>query len=215
MTPFNEPAFRRAPLVGILRNFPDDLLAPVVEAFLAAGLTTLEITLNTPNAFEQIRRVQALAQNRLNIGAGTVTSPALLHQALEVGVSYIVTPNLNPLLARTCAEKQIPFFPGAWSPSEILMAHELGATAVKVFPSDTLPTSYYRHLRTQFPHISLMPTGGVSLQTLPELLHAGATAFGIGSPFFPKHLLQEKDWSGLEKHLKSFLMTYQTHRNTL
>jgi 2-dehydro-3-deoxyphosphogluconate aldolase / (4S)-4-hydroxy-2-oxoglutarate aldolase len=201
--------FYSLPLVGILRGCAPEHLPYIIQAVRNGGLRYLEITMNTSGAEDQIRAAIQLSENSLSIGAGTVTSHALLNRALAVGASFIVTPSLNSKVVRHCVESKIPIFPGAFTPTEIFSAWELGATAVKIFPAELAGPKYIRALRGPFPEIPLMPTGGVDLNTLPAFIEAGANAFGIGSPLFRKDRLEARDWPWLEQQTRAFVQTYQ------
>jgi 2-dehydro-3-deoxyphosphogluconate aldolase/(4S)-4-hydroxy-2-oxoglutarate aldolase len=195
MTPaFSSALFDQLPIVGILRGLPADKLQPVMAAVSAGGLTNLEVTMNTPDAAEQIRAACRLAGQAMNIGAGTVTSIALLEVALAAGATFIVTPTVAVPVIESCVQRQVPVFPGACSPGEILQAWELGATMVKVFPADVLGPGYIRALKRPFPQVRLMPTGGVDATSLGAYLRAGADAFGVGSPLFSPGRIAAGDW---------------------
>lgn len=209
MTAPNFSDFNALPLVGILRGCSPEHLPHILDAVRNGGLRYLEITMNTPDAEDQIRAAIQLSENSLSIGAGTVTSLALVDRALAAGATFIVTPSLNPDVVRRCIESKIPIFPGAFTPTEIVTAWELGATAVKIFPAELTGPKYIRALRGPLPEIPLMPTGGVDLATLPAFIEAGASAFGIGSPLFRKDRLEARDWPWLEQQTGAFVQTYQ------
>lgn len=202
--PFSTELFQQLPLIGILRGLPMEKLRPVIESFRDGGLTNLEITMNTPDAGTQIREARTIAGRTLNIGAGTVTSLPLLDEALASGASFIVTPTLVVPVIERCVHLKIPVFPGAFSPTEILRAWELGATMVKIFPADTLGPDFLRSLKAPLPHLRLMPTGGVDLHTLPDYARAGADGFGVGSPLFQPARIAASDWNWLRNQCTAF-----------
>jgi 2-dehydro-3-deoxyphosphogluconate aldolase / (4S)-4-hydroxy-2-oxoglutarate aldolase len=108
-----------------------------------------------------------------------------------------------------CVERGLPVFPGALSPTEIWEAWELGATMVKVFPAEMGGELFLRGLRGPFPKVKLMPTGGITLETLPGLIKAGANGFGIGSPLFQKARIEAKDWGWLEHEVAAYVQAYR------
>ena len=116
---YSPALFEQLPIVGILRGFSRDRLEMIVRAVIEGGLNNLEVTMNSPNAAEQIIAAREMAGAALNIGAGTVTSLALLDEALEAGAGYIVTPALIPAVVKRCVELKVPVFPGAFTPTEI------------------------------------------------------------------------------------------------
>jgi 2-dehydro-3-deoxyphosphogluconate aldolase/(4S)-4-hydroxy-2-oxoglutarate aldolase len=201
---FNSPRFEAIPLVGILRGIAPEKLRSVVEAALGGGLVNLEITMNSIGAADQIRVAREIAGDRMNVGAGTVTSLGLLTEAVDAGASFIVTPTITVPVIEKCVEWGIPVFPGAFSPTEVVRARDLGATMVKVFPADVLGPSYIRSLKAPLPDLRLMPTGGVDLTTLGAFAEAGADAFGVGSPLFRPERIAAGDWDWLQKQCRLF-----------
>ncbi len=198
------------PVVGILRGFGPETTCALLAAARRGGLTLLEITMDTPEATSQIRRAVTDHGSALLIGAGTVTTLERLDQALGAGARFIVTPTLVPSIVSRCVAGGIPVFPGALSPTEIERAWELGATMVKVFPSDGLGPRYIAAIRENLPHVALLPTGGVGLATLPEFLRAGASGVGIGSPLFAKDRVESRDWGWVEERCRAFVEAWQT-----
>ena len=206
--PFSTKLFEQLPIVGILRGLPAEKLRHVVEAVRDGGLTNLEITMNTPGAADQIRAAREIAGSALNIGAGTVTNLQSLEDAFSAGASFIVTPTLVPAVIERCVQLKVPVFPGAFSPTEIQSAWELGATMVKIFPADTLGPGYLRSLKAPLPHLKLMPTGGVDVTTLAAYAQAGADAFGVGSPLFRAERIAACDWEWLRNQCRAFAGAY-------
>jgi 2-dehydro-3-deoxyphosphogluconate aldolase/(4S)-4-hydroxy-2-oxoglutarate aldolase len=176
--------FRQLPLLGILRGIRVADVGPLVEAVTAAGLETIEITMNTEGAAELIRRMRDEAGGRLAVGAGTVLSVAQLQLALDAGATFIVMPTLVLDVLERCRGRGIPAFPGALTPQEILNAWRAGATMVKVFPVGTLGPAYLRALRGPFPDIELLACSGVTAENLAEYLTCGAAAAAFGASVF-------------------------------
>ena len=210
ITPFSTELFQQLPIVGILRGLATETLEPVINAARAGGLTNLEITMNTPGAAGQIRAARALGGRALNVGAGTVTEVGLMEEALAAGASFIVTPALITEVIERCVQLHVPVFPGALSPAEVRRAGELGATLVKVFPADLFGPGYLRSLKSSFPTIKLMPTGGVDLLTFAAYAQAGAEAFGIGSPLFAAQRIAAQDWEWLRTQCRAFAEVYRS-----
>ena len=208
-TSFSRALFQELPIVGILRGFTLGQMTEIVRASLRGGLRNIEITMNTPDAAWQLREAVTVAEGQLNIGAGTVINLELLDQALAAGASFVVTPTLEPKVASECANQNIPVFPGAFSPTEIVRAWELGPMMVKVFPAESVGPGYIRALKAPLPHIKLLPTGGVDLKTLPDFLKAGADGFGIGGPLFDRQRVESCDWTWVEAQCRAFAESYR------
>lgn len=202
---FSWELFKKVPITGIIRHISPEDVRQILPVYQESGLTTIEITMNTPGAEAMLNEAIAQYPDTLNIGAGTVCTEADLEKALDAGAQFIVTPIINKKVIRRCAKKGIPIFPGAFTPSEIYKAWTLGASMVKVFPSTTLGPSYIKELKAPLNQIELMPTGGISLDNMSEFLAAGADGLGIGSQLFDKKLISEKNWSELKEHFQKFV----------
>lgn len=193
-------------LIGILRGIDRATVENIVPACLRGGLDHLEITMNSPGATQLIRRAIELADGKIRVGAGTVLTESQLDSALEAGATFVVTPVVNESIIKRCIASNVPVFPGAFSPTEIVRAWDLGATMVKVFPADQLGPAYIRNVKAPLPHIKLLPTGGVSLETLPAFVKAGADGFGVGSPLFDTGRIAAGDWAWLEARCRAFVI---------
>ncbi|TLV02940.1 bifunctional 4-hydroxy-2-oxoglutarate aldolase/2-dehydro-3-deoxy-phosphogluconate aldolase [Dyadobacter luticola] len=202
---FSEALFAKAPLVGIIRNVALEDLKQILPIFREVGLTTVEITMNTAGATEMIRYAIENEGEGLNIGAGTVCTKDDLDAALEAGAQFIVTPVISKKVIKSCVKKNIPIFPGAFTPTEIYNAWTLGATMVKIYPATSLGPEYIKDLKAPMNQLKLLPTGGVSLENMSAFLKAGANGLGIGGQLFDKKLIQEKNWDELRSHFQQFV----------
>lgn len=193
------------PLIGILRGFDARAVEGIVTAAAAGGLRHLEITMNSPDATALIRRAKELAGDTMAIGAGTVLGVAELDAALDAGAAFVVTPIVNEAVIGRCAALKVPVFPGAFTPTEILRAWDLGATMVKLFPADQLGPAFVKNVKAPLPHIKVLPTGGITLESLPVWLAAGADGFGVGSPLFDQQRIAARDWPWLAGRCREFV----------
>lgn len=172
---------RSSRVVAILRAAAPDRLEAVAAVLVTAGLGTVELPLTTPGALDVLARLRAGDDPRLVLGAGTVLSAAAARDAIAAGATYLVTPTLEPDVLEAATAAGVPVILGAYSPTEILRAHRLGAAAVKVFPAATAGgPAYLRALREPLPDLALVPTGGVGVDDVPAYLQAGALAVGMG-----------------------------------
>lgn len=201
---FSWELFNKAPLVGIIRNVSPEDVKRILPIYREAGLTTVEITMNTPGATDMIRYALENEHYGLNIGAGTVCTKDDLDAALEAGAQFIVTPVLSKKVIKSCVKKGIPVFPGAYTPTEIFNAWSLGASMVKIYPATALGPGYIKDLKAPMNELKLLPTGGVSLENMEAFLKAGANGLGIGGQLFDKKLIQDKNWDGLKAHFLQF-----------
>lgn len=199
---FSSEKFEAAPIVGILRGMDFDTTLNIAEAFAKAGLTTLEITMNSPN-IEKVLPEVVRRFPQLNVGAGTVCTNADLEKAIDLGSQFIVTPIIDTNVIANCVKRGLPIFPGAYTPTEIYKAWSLGATAVKVFPATQLGTTYIKDVLAPLNSIKLLPTGGVSLQNISSFFSAGAYGVGMGSSLIDKKMVALKDYQELQKHFEA------------
>ncbi len=207
--PFSWELFYKAPVVGIIRGLQPDDINQILPVYRKAGLTTIEITMNTAGAEAIIQNAIKHHSEGLNIGAGTVCTLDDLDKALAAGAQFIVTPVINKKVIKACVKQGIPIFPGAFTPSEIYKAWSLGASMVKVYPATSLGPEYIKDVKAPLNQLKLMPTGGISFDNMAAYFKAGADGLGIGSHLFDKTLIQEKDWEGLESHLQDFVERMQ------
>lgn len=202
---FSWELFRQTPIVGIMRHLLPDDVSYLLPIYQQAGLTTIEVTMNTPGAEVILQNALRQFPTGLNIGAGTVCTEDDLDRALSAGAQFIVTPILRKKIIRACVDRGVPIFPGAFTPSEIYKAWSLGASMVKVFPTTTLGPSYITDVKAPLPQLKLLPTGGITTSNMNDFLRAGADGLGIGSHLFDKTLIREKDGSALAAHFGEFV----------
>jgi 2-dehydro-3-deoxyphosphogluconate aldolase/(4S)-4-hydroxy-2-oxoglutarate aldolase len=205
---FNDAAFKKLPVVGILRFFKRAEVEKLVPASIEGGLCNVEVTMNTVGAEDLIRLTVDLMGSKGNVGAGTVTTLETLDRALKAGATFIVTPAVLPDVIQACVQRKIPVMPGAMTPTEILGAWRLGATMVKVFPADQLGPGHIKAVKAPFPEIPLMPTGGVTVETLPAFKKAGADAFGVGGPLFDPKQVAAGNWGWFREQAARFAQAY-------
>jgi len=154
----------------------------VVEAMLAGGVTVVEVTMTVPGAVDLLQELKKQHGGNLLLGAGTVTTAAQAEATIEAGAEFVVSPSLHPEVIATTKKLGKVSIPGALTPTEAITAWDAGADYVKIFPCSAVGgASYLKALLAPFPHLKLIPTGGVTLQTAESFLKAGARALGIGS----------------------------------
>ncbi len=206
-------AFEEIPIIGILRGF--DLKTCVAASIAAAkgGVRMVEITTDTPGYRDIVSAVRAAVDRDVRVGVGTVRTTEELDSAMTAGAEFIVTPVVCAPVIEVCVKANLPIFPGAFSPTEIWTAHQLGATAVKVFPAGSLGVSYVKDLRAPLNGVRLLPTGQVTPARLAEYLAAGAFGCGVGSTLFLPEAVQTGDWPAVSKAAQDFCEVIRSHRN--
>lgn len=164
------------------RLSPPDALS-VAAALVDGGVGAFELTLNEPegDALASIEAVARLAADlALDLGAGTVLTVEAARRAIDAGATFLVMPHLDVELVAWAARRDIPSFPGCATPTEALAGWRAGASAIKLFPASVAGPAFIRELHGPFPEIPLVPTGGVTLETAPTFIAAGAVAVGMG-----------------------------------
>ncbi len=162
-------------VVPIIRAPGRDSALAAVEAIVAGGIDCVEVTMTVEGAVQVIEAVADRYGDRVLLGAGTVLDPETARTCMLAGAQFFVTPSLNLRTIEMAKRYSKPIFPGALTPTEVLTAWEAGADGIKVFPCNALGgPKYIKALKAPFPHIELIPTGGVNLETLPSFLEAGS-----------------------------------------
>ena len=201
---FDLPRFESEPVLGIVRGLNESCLEGVLDAAFAGGLRFLEITLNTPDAFHLINKIN-VKYTKLQVGAGTVLSAEKAKKAIEAGAKYIVAPNFNEEVSTFCAQNKIAYFPGALTPSEIKKAWDAGATMVKVFPASQMGPDYFKIIKGPFDKIKLMAVGGINPENIKDYLGAGANAVALGGSIFSIHRLANRKFEEIQKDITEFM----------
>ena len=174
-------------LLAIIRGTDPGAAVRSALTLAQEGVTLIEVSLTTPDAFGVISRARAELRGTsrpgagVHVGAGTVVSAEDAAQAVGAGADFVVTPAIVPGIA-TVTERGLPLLCGALSPTDVVTAVEQGAVAVKLFPASLGGARYLRALRDPFPEVPFVPVGGVDADAAREYLAAGATAVGVGSP---------------------------------
>ncbi len=208
--------FIRKPVMGIIRGVPSRCIKPLSGALINSGLETVEITMNTAGAEDKIAELRSETKNGLCVGAGTVLSLSHFEKAIKAGAEFIVTPVFIQEVADACAEKNVPFFPGAFTPGEIYQAWGAGACMVKVFPSSTGGPEHIKSVKGPFDGIKLMAVGGISSDNLEAYISSGADAVAFGASIFKPDLLCNGEYGTIEKNIRTFVnetLTYISKYN--
>lgn len=190
-------------VIAIIRANSSEGLLDCARALAEGGLTSIELTMTTPNALRTLEKAAA-AFPEFNFGLGTVTDPQTAHAGIQAGARFIVTPTVSPAVIKTCLDWDVPIFGGALTPTEILATWQCGADAVKIFPAETFGPAYLQSIRGPFPKIALLPTGGINIQNAPQFLQAGALAVAAGSSLVDNKAYDAKDWKTITARAKQF-----------
>jgi 2-dehydro-3-deoxyphosphogluconate aldolase / (4S)-4-hydroxy-2-oxoglutarate aldolase len=146
------------------------------------GILSLELTLTTPDLLDSLSGLVDRYADNADVGVGTVLDTTEASKAIDSGAQYLVTPTMNLPVIDLAVRNQIAVLPGGLTPTELAAGWNAGATAVKIFPAQTVGAGYLKHLRGPFPDLQAVPSGGVDLDASRQWLAAGAVAVSIGGP---------------------------------
>jgi 2-dehydro-3-deoxyphosphogluconate aldolase / (4S)-4-hydroxy-2-oxoglutarate aldolase len=169
-------------VIAVLRASHVSALAPVCDVLVEEGILSLELTLTTPDLLGALPDLAHRYADTADVGVGTILTESEAERAVECGARFLVTPTMNLPVVKLAVERQVAVFPGGLTPTELAAGWDAGATAVKIFPAETVGAEYLKHLRGPFPDLEAMPSGGVDLDATREWLDAGAIAVSIGGP---------------------------------
>lgn len=186
-------------VVGIIRTSSSEELVNVARALRDGGVVAIEVTMTTPGALAAISEIAKQMGGEIILGAGTVLDTETARAAFLAGAEFLVSPVLVPEVIAMCHRYDKVVLPGAFTPTEIYRAWELGADAVKVFPATALGPQFFRDVRAPLPQIKLTPTGGVSLDNAGEFIKAGAAFVGVGGNLVDKKAIAEGRWDALRE----------------
>lgn len=173
-------------VIAIIRRIPRKFMLPTAHALISGGIHMMEITFDHSDergieeTADSIRVLAKELPEEILLGAGTVLSPKEVFLAHSCGARYILSPNMDPAVIRTTKELGMVSIPGAYTPSEIVSAHDAGADIVKLFPAAMLGTEYVKSILAPLPHIPVSAVGGIDEKNIAAFFQAGVCGVGIG-----------------------------------
>lgn len=193
-------------LIPVLRKIPFQTSKELITALIRGGIQAVEVTLDTENALTIIAESRSHFGNEVLVGAGTVLSAEDCKNAIDAGAQFIVSPLLNVEAVSYANSQNIPVIPGVMTPSEIYAAYNAGAKMVKIFPASSVGASFIKDVKGPLSDISIIATGGITLETANSYLKAGADAIGAGSDLLNKQLIADGNWLAIEKAAKQWTL---------
>jgi len=191
-------------IIAILRGDFGGREEEIVSVLIEAGVTAVEVTLNSPNAFDSINRLSAKFGSRIAVGAGTVLRVDEVERVADSGARFIVSPNRNASVIKTTKRLGLVSLPGCFTPSEIVEALDAGADAAKLFPAQSLGIDFIKAMRGPLPDVRLVPTGGVTPEAARSYIVAGAWALGVGSELVGKDVISDEGFESLRRRARAF-----------
>ena len=187
-------------IIAIIRGFAPDVCLKLAEAYAQGGIRFVEVTFNqkAPETWKDtsaaIRAIKARFGGAVHVGAGTVLTEEQLTMCQDAGGEYMITPNVNPALIRSCVAKGLVAMPGALTPSEAVDAWEAGASFVKIFPAGSLGPGYVKALRAPLSHIPFLAVGGISPDNVADFMRVGCVGAGVGGNLTNKEWIAAGAW---------------------
>ena len=198
-------------IVAIVRGFAPDVCLRLAEAYLRGGVRLVEVTFNqkAPGTWADtasaISAIKARFGGEMHVGAGTVLTEDQLSMCEQAGGEYMITPNVNAALIRSCVAKGLVAMPGALTPSEAVVAWDAGASFVKIFPAGTLGPGYVKAVRAPFSHIPFLAVGGVSAENVGDFMRAGCVGAGVGGNLTNKEWIAAGAWDRIADAARLFV----------
>src|ERR1051326_4299279 len=199
-------------LIAVVRTEQTGQVMPICEALLAGGIQAVEITMTVPNALTALREAETRFGKLAAIGMGTVLSAEMARAAVQAGAQFVVSPITKVEIVDAAHALDRPVMLGAYTPTEAQLAWEAGADFIKLFPADDLGPGYVKALNVPLPHLRIVPTGGVNMQTAAAFLNAGCAALGVGSALVSASILRDANWAELTRLAKAFVDLIRTLR---
>jgi 2-dehydro-3-deoxyphosphogalactonate aldolase len=169
-------------IIAILRGITPPETVAVCEALVAAGITMIEVPLNSPDAFRSIEDAAKAFDGRALIGAGTVLSRTDVEQVADAGGRFVVSPDTNPAVITETVNRGMRSYPGVFSPTDAFTAIRSGATGLKFFPAEVLGPKGIKAMKAVLPPaIPLYAVGGANPDNFGEYFAAGCAGFGLGT----------------------------------
>ena len=198
--------------VAVIRTDSVERALRAAEAAVEGGFRAIEITFSFTDAARAVQKLAETNGNDLLIGAGTILKREQVHEAVEAGARFLVSPCVLPEVIDAARELGVAVVPGAFTPTEIYTAYSLGADIVKIFPAVKFGPEYLKAVRGPLPQIPIMPTSGVDASNVGEWFRAGAVAVGaVGSVFDPV-LIRNGGWDEITKRAREFMDAVQAVR---
>lgn len=185
----------------VLRTAAQEKIEDVASALFQGGLSSFEVTFESPLAAQSIKKLKALGRDWL-VGAGTVLDLENAKTAIEAGADFIFCPHLDLELLHFAKERDTLLIPGILTPSELVLALQNGASLVKIFPASLLGPGYLKALRGPFPGLKCIPTGGLSSDNVLAFMKAGAAGVGMGGSLVDSDMIRENNWEALTLEAK-------------
>lgn len=193
-------------VIAVVRKLGVEDALKLVEVYVKAGVHAVEFAFDQHNldswklTADSISMANAHFGKDIAVGAGTVLNLDQLSVAVDAGAKFIVSPNVNSIIIERTKENKLISIPGAFTPSEIEQAYEIGADYVKIFPADALGPNYFRALMAPFSHIKLLAFGGVTPDNINDYIIAGCAGVGVSGLLADRSRIGAGDFASIAEY---------------
>lgn len=201
-----EQRIDKSGVVAVLRGIDEDQISRVSRAIYEAGVGAIEVTADGNRVRKKIAAVdRELDDTDAVVGAGTVLDSATAETVIDAGATFVLAPDCNPDVIRTCNRHDVVSIPGVMAPTEAVTAIEAGADILKMFPATTVGPEHIGALRGPLGDIDIMPTGGISTENVAAFFDAGAVAVGVGSAIVDYDALEAGEMAQVRETAAEFV----------
>ncbi|MCQ6264579.1 bifunctional 4-hydroxy-2-oxoglutarate aldolase/2-dehydro-3-deoxy-phosphogluconate aldolase [Fictibacillus sp. WQ 8-8] len=202
-------------IIAVIRRMPRGQIIPIAESLVDGGVSAIEVTVDSPDAFLVIEELSDQLKGRAIVGAGTVIDSESARLAIQSGAEFLFSPSLHEEVIRMALRYGKVVMPGVMTPSEMIQAIEWGADMVKLFPASVLGAQYVKDVKAPFPHVPVVPTGGIHLDNAASYIEAGAAAVGVGGSLVHAEAVQTKDYTRIQRTAEQFVSIVNGARQSL
>jgi len=203
-------------IVPVVRASSGQQAIQAAEAVCAGGIPIVELTMTVPGAVEVIAQLAKSMGQDVLIGAGTVLDAETAQRCLDAGAQFLVSPGTDLPTIQLAKQNNVLIMAGALTPTEVITAWKAGSDFVKIFPCGTVGgAKYIKALKAPLPQVSMVPTGGVNLETAADFLRAGASALGIGGELISASALKSGNIKAITDSAKQYIVIVQKTRQEM
>ena len=186
------------------------------EAVCEGGITVVEITMTVPGAIELISQLAKSMGSSVLIGAGTVLDAGTAQRCIDAGAEFLVSPGFDLETVKLANRVGKLIMAGGLTPADVITAWKAGSDLVKVFPCGTVGgAKYIKALKAPLPHIPMIPTGGVNLNTAAEFIQAGSAALGVGGELVSAAALASGNTAEIVENARKFVAIVRETRQQM
>lgn len=198
-------SLHNAGLIAVLRGITPNEVVPVCDAILEGGWHAIEITLNSPDAFSSLETLAKHFKKRCLVGAGTVLTVPEVKKISDLGLDFVISPNLNRDVIAATKQAKMLSIPGVLTPSEAFSSLEAGADALKIFPGEAINPNYIKAIRSVLPSSTLLyVTGGITEHNIESFLKQRVSGFGIGGGLYKPNMMPQEVLKNALKYTSLF-----------